>query len=214
MLLVLPTSTLDQVYLPCHIYIYSCFLKMACAWVLSEFILINKIRKVQRQFGLGVKNVIHCLHTNHETVILIRNLILPAPESAPRPNILCLQCRKNLCETAVSLEGRSGISMGEFAVVDWDDFVIGEEQRSVDGALDGVGYERGFCDGFHGGFGDFKHEGPVGTLLGVGGVGFGAVGELECGETSWGCGLIVRGVIWEDCSSIEGTIWFREVELL
>jgi hypothetical protein len=153
-----------------------------------------------------MKNIIHSLHTNHKTMILIRNLIFPAPKSASRPNILRLQSGKNLCETAVAFESRSGIPVGEFTVINGDDFVLWEEERSVDGALNGVGYESRFCDGFHGGFGNFKHQGPVWTFFGVGGGGFGAVGELEGRETGCGCGLIVRGVIRENGCSIEGTI--------
>src|SRR2546421_12912185 len=106
-----------------------------------EFILINKVRKVQRQLRLRMKNIIHRLHPNHKTMILIRNLIFPAPKSAPRPNIPRLQSGKDLCETAVAFEGRSGIPVREFTVINGDDFVLGEEERSVDGALNGVGYE-------------------------------------------------------------------------
>ena len=73
--------------------------------------------------------------------------------------------------------------MRELAVVDRYDFVFWEEESGVDGALDGVGYECRFGDWFHGGFGDFKHQGPVGTFFGGGGGGFVAVGELEGRET-------------------------------
>lgn len=73
--------------------------------------------------------------------------------------------------------------MGEFTVINGDDFVFWEKEGSVNGAFDGVGDESRFCDGFHRGFGDFEHQGPVWTFFGVGGGGFGAVGELESRET-------------------------------
>lgn len=40
--------------------------------------------------------------------------------------------------------------MGKLAVIDGDDFVFGEEETGIDSALDGVCYEGGFHDWFHG----------------------------------------------------------------
>lgn len=68
-------------------------------------------------------------------------------------------------------------------MVDRDDFVLREEKRGVDGAGNGVGEEGRFIDGFHGGFGDFKHEGPIGAFFGGGGGWFVPVGELHGRET-------------------------------
>jgi hypothetical protein len=101
----------------------------------------------------------------------------------------------------------------EFTMVNTHNFIVREEESGVYRASDSVGDEGGFVDGFHGGFGDFKHEGPVGAFFGRGGGGFVAVGELEGGETGGGLGLVVGGVVGENGSSVEGTVGFGEVEL-
>ena len=104
--------------------------------------------------------------------------------------------------------------MGEFTVIDADDFIVRGEEVCVDGSLDGVRDEVWLVDGFQAGLGDFKHERPVGAFFCSCGVGFVAVCELEGWEAGVGLGLVVGGVIREDGRSIEWAIGFGEVELL
>ena len=49
---------------------------------------IDHIREIQRQLHPSKLHVIHRLHAQHEAMILIRNLILPAPEPAPAVDTL------------------------------------------------------------------------------------------------------------------------------
>jgi hypothetical protein len=115
----------------------------------SKLILIDQIREIQRQLGLSMQNIINSLNPNHKTMVLIRNLILPTPKPATTPHILGLQRRQNLGQPPVTLQCGGGVSMGEFTMVDADDFVVGGEEGGVYGALDGVCDEGLGVDGFH-----------------------------------------------------------------
>ena len=161
-----------------------------------------------------MQNIIHRLNANHKTMILIRNLILPTPKPATTPYIFRLQRRQNLGETSISFKRGRRVSMGEFTVINADDFIVCGEEVCVDGSLDGVGDEVWLVNGFQARFGDFKHERPVGAFFCRCGVGFVAVCELQGWEASVRLGLVVGGVIREDGRSIEWAIGFGEVELL
>src|SRR5271154_6684472 len=99
-----------------------------------------------------MQNIVHSLNTNHKTMILIRNLILPTSKPSSTPNILRLQCRKNLRQTTISFKSRCRISMREFTMIHGHDFIVGEEESSVDRSCDGIGNQVLLVDGFHGGF--------------------------------------------------------------
>ena len=144
-------------------------------------------------------------------MILVTDLVAPAAEAAAGVDILGLEGGEEFGEDAFALEGGSGVAVVEAAVVGGDDFVVGAEHFGVEEALDGVFEEVGVVDGFHTGFGDLEHDGPVRTGLGFFGFGGFAGGELERGEELGGSGLVAGGVIGEDCSAVEGAVVFREV---
>lgn len=126
---------------------------------------IHEIRIIQRQLRRAVDDVIGCLDTQHEAVILVAHLVAPAAEPAPREDVLGLQGGEELFEHALALEGRGRVAVVEAAVVGRDDLVGGLEHGGVEEAADGVGKEGGVVDGLEGGFRDFEHDAPVGAFL-------------------------------------------------
>ena len=143
---------------------------------------VHKVRIVERQLGGTVDYVIGSFHAEHKRVILVTDLVAPAAEAAAGVDILGLEGGEEFGEDAFTLEGGGGVAVVEAAVVGGDDFVVGAEHFGVEEALDGVFEEVGVVDGFHTGFGDLEHDGPVRTGLGFFGFGGFAGGELERGE--------------------------------
>lgn len=175
---------------------------------------VDEIGIVEGEFSGAVDDVIDSLDTKHERVVLVTDLVAPAAESATGVDAHLLQLGEELGKGALALEAWGWVAVVEAAVVGGDDFVLGLDHFGVDEALDGILEEFLLVDRFHGGFGDFQHDGPVRAWLGGGGVSLGAVGELLGGELLGGLWLVVWGVVGEDGGAVEGAVVFWEVELL
>lgn len=173
---------------------------------------IDEIRIIQRQLRRAVHDMIRGLHAQHEAMILIADFIAPAAEAAAGVDVLFLEFGQELFEDAFALEGGGWVAVVEAAVVGGDDLVGGGEHFGGDEAFDAVGEHIGVVDGLHGGFGDFEHDGPVGAFLRGGGGGLLARSDLLGRELFGGGGLVVGGVVGEDCGAVEGAVGFGEVE--
>ena len=104
-------------------------------------------------------------------MILITDFISPAAETATRIDVLFLEFGKELFEHAFALETWGWVAVVKASVVGAYDFVGWLEHFGVDEAGDAVSEHVFLIDRFHGGFGDFEHDGPVGSFLGGGGFG-------------------------------------------
>ena len=140
---------------------------------------VHKVRIVKRQLGGTVHDVIGGFHAEHKRVILVADLVAPAAEASARVDVFGLEGGEEFGEDAFALEGGGWVAVVEAAVVGRDDFVVRPEHFGVEEALDGFFEEVGVVDGFHARFGDFEHDGPVGTGLGFSRFGGFAGGELE-----------------------------------
>lgn len=97
----------------------------------------------------------------------------------------------------------------EFAVVGRNDFILRLKETSVDHTLNRLGEKGGFVDRLLGRLRDLQHERPVRTGssgLGVDGGGEGRIGGLKSLERYIGLRTIVRRVVGEDGSAVEGAV--------
>ena len=173
---------------------------------------VDEIRVIEGQFRGAVDDVIGGFDTEHETVVLVSDFVAPGAEAAAGEDGFLVEGGEEGFERAFALEGRGGVAVVEAAVVGGDDLIGGAEHFGGDETLDAVGEEVFVVDGLHGGFGNFEHDGPVGTFLGLGLCGLFTGGELERGELLGVGGLVVWGVVGEDGSAVEGAVVFGEVE--
>lgn len=174
---------------------------------------VDEVRVIQRQLCGAVDDVVGGLDAEHEAVVLVADLVAPASEAAARVDVVrVLQRGQELLEDALALERRGRVAVVEAAVVGRYDLVLGLDHVRGDEAGDAVLEDRGFVDGFQAGLGYLEHDGPVGAFLRVGGVGFGAGGELLRGELGGGLRLVVGRVVGEDGGAVEGAVVFGEVE--
>lgn len=126
---------------------------------------VDEVWVIEGQLGGAVDDMVGGLDAEHEAVVLVADLVTPAAEAAAGVDVFGLEGGEELFEDAFALEGRGRVAVVEAAVVGADDFVGGAEHGGVDEALDAVCEEGGVVDGFHGGFGHFEHDGPVGTFF-------------------------------------------------
>lgn len=145
-------------------------------------------------------------------MVLVADLVAPAAEAATRPDVHVLELGQELLEHTLALERGSGVAVVEAAVVGADDLVLGLEHLGVDETLDAVAEHVLLVDGLHGGLRDLEHDAPVGTLLGFGGRGLLAVGEVHGGQLLAGIGLVLGRVVGEDGGAVEGAVVLGEVE--
>ena len=175
---------------------------------------VDEVGVVQGKLDGTVDNVVHSLNTKHERVVLVTDLVAPATEAATGPNVLGLEAGQDLSEGTLTLKRGGGVTVVETAVVGRDDLITGLEHLGVDQTLDGVGQKGLLVDGLHRRLGNLQHDRPVRTLLSVGALGLGAVGELQGGELLGGLGLVVGRVVGEDGGTVEGAVVLGEVELV
>ena len=145
-------------------------------------------------------------------MVLVADLVTPRAETATGPDTLLLELGQNLGEGTLTLQAGSGVTVVEAAVVGGDDFITRLEHLGVDETLDRIGEESLAVNGLHRRLGNLEHDGPVRTLLRLGVLGLGAVGELESGQLLGGLGLVVGGVVGEDGGTVEGTVVLGEVQ--
>jgi len=174
---------------------------------------VDKVRVVEGELDGAVDDVVDGLDAQHERVVLVADLVAPAAEAATRPDVLLLQLRQQLGEGTLALQGWSRVAVVEAAVVGGDDLVVGLEHLGVDETLDGLGQDGLLVDGLQRRLGDLQHDGPVRTLLRLGVLRLGAVGQLQSGQLLGRVGLVVGGVVGEDGRTVEGAVVLREVEL-
>lgn len=173
---------------------------------------VDKVRVVERQLDSTVDNVVCGLHTEHEGVVLVADLVLPATETATGVDVLGLQLGQELSQDTVTLNGGRRVTVVELAVVGRDDLVLGQDHLSVDKTLDTILEQVLLVHGLHARLGNLQHDGPVGTLLGLGGVGLAAIGLVESRQLSILLGLVVGGVVGEDGGAVEGAVVLGEVQ--
>ena len=125
---------------------------------------VDEIRIIERQLRRSINDIIGSLDTKHKRVVLVADLVAPAAEAAARVDGFVLELGEELFEDAFALEGWGGVTVVEAAVVGAHDLVGGLQHRGVGEALDAVFEEMSAVDGFHAGFGDFEHNGPVRAL--------------------------------------------------
>ena len=118
------------------------------------------------------------LDTQHEAVVLIADFVAPAAEAAAGVDVFFLEFGQELFQDGFAFEGWGWVAVVEAAVVGGYDFVGWFQHVGCDEAFYAVGEHVCVVDGFHAGFGDFEHDGPVGAFLGGGVGGFFARGEL------------------------------------
>ena len=147
-------------------------------------------------------------------MVLVTDLVAPATETATRPDALLLELGQDLGQSTLTLQRGGGVTVVEAAVVGGHNLITGAEHLSVDETLDGVGQESLVVDRLHGRLGNFQHDRPVGTLLGVSALRLGAVGQLNGRQLLGGLGLVVGGVVGEDGGTVEGAVVLREVQLI
>lgn len=173
---------------------------------------VDKVWVVKCELHSAVDDVVDCLYTQHETVILVADLVSPRAESATRPDALLLELGQELSENAFTLKRRSWVTVVESAVVGGNDLVSWLELLSVDQALNAVCEQGLLVDWLHAGFGDLKHNAPVWSLL-CRCVGWLAtIRHLLCSELDGCLWLVVWRVVGEDCRAVEWAVVLWEVE--
>lgn len=173
---------------------------------------VDKVGVVQSQLDSAVDNVVNRLHTQHERVVLVADLVAPAAETATRPDALLLKLGQDLGQSALTLQRWGGVAVVEAAVVGGDNLVTRTEHLGVDQTLDGVGQESVVVDGLHRRLRHFQHDGPVGTLPGLAVLGLRAVRQLDGGQLLRALRLVVGGVVGEDGGPVEGAVVLGEVQ--
>lgn len=173
---------------------------------------VDKVGVVQSQLNGTVDDVVDGFDTQHERVVLVTDLVAPATETATRPDALLLELGQDLGQSTLTLQRGSGVTVVEAAVIGGDDLVARTEHLSVDETLDRLSEESVVVDGLHGRLGNFQHDRPVRSLLCLGVLRLGAVGQLDGGELLGSFGLIVGRVVGEDGGTVKGAVVLGEVE--
>lgn len=173
---------------------------------------VDEVGVVEGQLNSTVDNVVDSLDTQHEGVVLVTDLVAPATETATGPDTLLLQLGQDLGEGTLTLQAGGGVTVVEAAVVGGDNLVTSLQHLGVDQTLDGVLEKLLVVNGLHGGLGDLQHDGPVRTLLSLGGRGLGAVSQLKGRQLLGLLRLVVGGVVGEDGGTVEGAVVLGEVQ--
>lgn len=179
---------------------------------LSVLASVDKVGVVEGKLNVTVADGISSLDTQHERVVLVTNLVSPATEAATGVDVHVLELGKELSEDALTLQGGSGVTLVELAVVGRDDLILGLDQVGVDETLNAVLEEVLLIDGLHGGLGYFQHDRPVRTLLGLRRRSRAAVGKVLSGQLGLLLGLVVGRVVGEDGGTVEGAVVLGEVQ--
>ncbi|KAI6762824.1 hypothetical protein HG530_008804 [Fusarium avenaceum] len=186
--------------------------EVLCEATLSVLAGVDKVRVVEGQLDSTAVDGIDSLHTEHEGVVLVTDLVSPAAESATGQDVHGLELGEDLLEDSLTLKGRSGVTVVESTVVGGDDLVLGLDHLSVDETLDAVLEEVLNINGLHGRLGNLQHDGPVRTLLSLRRGSLLTVGEVESGELGVLLRLVVGGVVGEDGGAVEGAVVLGEVQ--
>jgi hypothetical protein len=144
---------------------------------------------------------------------LVADLVSPGTEASTGVDVLGLELWKELLENTLTLKGWGWVTVVETTVVSGDNLVGWLDHLSVDKTLDGVSEDVGLVNWLHGRLGNLQHDGPVWTLLGLGGSWLVTVGEVLSWKLNILLWLVVWGVVGEDGCSVEWAVVFWEVEL-
>lgn len=123
-----------------------------------------------------------------------------------------MQLGEELLEHAVTLKGRSGVTVVEAAVVGGHNLVARLEHLGVDKTLDALLEEVLLVNRLHAGLGNLEHDAPVRALGNLVACGSATICELHSGELLGGHWLVVGGVVGEDGCAVEGAVILGEVE--
>lgn len=146
-------------------------------------------------------------------VVLVADFVLPRSKPTTRQNVLLLEVGQDLAQGTITLETGSGVTVVKATDVGADNFVLWFQQVSVDQTLNAVREQGVMVDRLVRRFRDFKHDRPVWAGLRVRRGWLLAIGQLLGGKFGIVAGLVVRGVVGEDSSTIEGTVIFDKVQL-
>lgn len=142
---------------------------------------VDEVGIVEGQLDRSVDNIVDRFHAQHERVVLIADLVAPAAEATTRPDVLLLQLGQDLRKSSLALQGWSGVTVVEAAVVRGDNLVRRLQHLGVDEALDRLGQECLVVHRLHRGLRNLQHDGPVRAILGLRVLGLGAIGQLQGG---------------------------------
>ena len=179
---------------------------------LSVLASVDKVGVVEGKLNVTVADGISSLDTQHEGVILVADLVSPATEAATGVDVHVLELGKKFGEDTLTLQSGSGVTLVELAVVGRDDLILGLDQVGVDETLNAVLEEVLLVDGLHGRLGNFQHDRPVRTFLGLRRRSRTAVGEVLGRQLGLLLGLVVGGVVGEDGGTVEGAVVLGEVQ--
>ena len=174
---------------------------------------VDEVGVVERQLNSAVDDVVDGLDTQHEGVVLVADLVPPAAESATGPDVHILELGQELSEDTLALERGSRVPVVEATVVGGDDLILGEDHLGVDQSLDALLQECLLVNRLHARLGNLKHDGPVGTGLGLTRRRLRTVCVVQSGQLDVILRLVVRRVVGEDGRTVERAVILREVEL-
>ena len=180
---------------------------------LSVLARVDEVGVVKGQLDRAIHDVVCGLHTKHEGVVLVADLVPPATEPTTGVDVQVLELGEELGKNTLTLERRRRVTVVELAVVGRDDLVRGLNHFGVDQTLDTVLEQVGLINRLHARLRNLQHDGPVRALLSLGTAGLAAIAQRECGELDIGLGLVVGGVVGEDGGTVEGAVVLGEVQL-
>lgn len=173
---------------------------------------VDKVGVVEGQLNSALGDGIDGLNTEHEGVVLVANLVPPAAESATGVDAQVLELGEELLEDTLALKGRGGVTVVKGTVVGGDDLILGLEEVGVDKSLNAVLQDVLDINGLQLRLGNLQHDGPVGTLLGLGRVRSTAVSLVQSRELDVLLRLVVRGVVGKDGGTVEVAVVLGEVQ--
>mgnify|MGYP000929348754 CR=1 FL=1 len=173
---------------------------------------VDEVGVVEGKLNSAVADVVGSLHTQHEGVVLVTDLVAPATETATGVDVHVLQLGQELLEDTLTLKRGSGVAVVEAAVVGRDNLILGLDHVGVDKTLDAVPEEVLLINRLERGLGNLEHDGPVGALLGIRGVSLAAISLVKSRQLDVVGGLVVRRVVGEDGGAVEGAVVLREVQ--
>lgn len=114
---------------------------------------VRLVRVVQRELLRAVQDVVHRLDPHHATVVLVADLVLPAPKPPAAPDAVLLQEGQRLLERTVPLHARRRVPALQAPVVGAHNLIRPRDQLRVHAALDALLQDRRHVDGLGNRFG-------------------------------------------------------------
>mmetsp|Transcript_6266 Transcript_6266/g.17989 ORF Transcript_6266/g.17989 Transcript_6266/m.17989 type:complete len:496 (+) Transcript_6266:382-1869(+) len=189
---------------------------------LCVLLLVHNVGVRQCDFLGAKQHIVGTLHTQHEGVILVGDLVLVRPEPTPRPDGVVPQPGQGLVQRPVTCHTGRGVAVLQPPVVEGHDLVGGGDELGVDGAPDGLRHNgrpgaarqllRGLLHRLAVRLAHLEHERPVWSRLRLAVLHLRPISQQKGAQLLVLGGAVIGRVVAEHGGAVEGAVILRIIQ--